>query len=86
MNRSQFLKRLGIGAAAVMVAPKIVAETKPKPIVIGLNEHKALRDKMAKTVANIPSGIIGIKCNHTPIDTILREWQKNNGRIIYRLP
>jgi hypothetical protein len=30
MNRSTFLKRLGIGVAAIMVAPKVIAEIKPE--------------------------------------------------------
>ena len=34
MNRKQFLKRLGIGAVAVVVAPKVIAETPEKKFVV----------------------------------------------------
>jgi hypothetical protein len=33
MNRSTFLKRLGIGIVAFVVAPKVIAEIKPEDVV-----------------------------------------------------
>jgi len=34
MTRKEFFKKLGIGVAAIVVAPKVIAETKPNNTII----------------------------------------------------
>jgi hypothetical protein len=55
MNRKKFLSLLSLGAVAAAVAPQVLI---PGPVEIGPKEILAMREQMAKTIANMPNSII----------------------------
>jgi hypothetical protein len=71
MNRLSFLKKLGIGAVAVAVAPKVIAEIKETPIPS--NYYEGLIPYIRRTAP--PSTI-------TP-EEIIKIW-KQTGDLVYK--
>jgi len=62
MNRRNFLAKLGIGVAAIAVAPQILSQ--PAPIEVGPKEILAMQDSMMNAIVNM-------KPSRTPLDTII---------------
>jgi hypothetical protein len=59
MNRKSFFKRLFLGAAAVVVAPKILAEVKTKPIAVtwadpNVSELLVMQKELMNSIMNVP--------------------------------
>ena len=84
MNRSTFLKRLGIGAVAVVVAPKVIAEERPVDIV--WTEHYSfpfgeIKPRFVNYPDDLCKRIAEMKPSRTPLD-ILEGWRKS-GHLVY---
>jgi|WetSurMetagenome_2_1015567.scaffolds.fasta_scaffold685005_1 hypothetical protein len=63
MNRKTFFKKLGISAAAVVVAPKILTEVSQElyPIgegEMGINDILVMKERLQNNIANIPDSIL----------------------------
>jgi len=74
MNRADFFKKLGLGALAVVVAPKVFAETPQKEKMI----YPMLKDGIT-----IDADLLPIK--EYDVKEIVRLW-KQTGQILYAYP
>ena len=82
MKRLDFLKRLGIGAAAIVVAPKVLAEITEEEVSHGFDT--ALLDKRISKIkkGNIPV-TTHLTCWHKPSpEDIIQIWRQT-GQLLY---
>ena len=93
MNRKSFFKKLFVGAAAVVVAPKILAEVKPEPIKTGgfipslakegykARSHRNRRYLRGK---DWNEEVVNLQPNHTPLDELIRLREQHLHELLKR--
>jgi len=84
MNRRSFFRKLGIGAAAVAVAPELIAGIKKDPDVAVLPDAE-----MSAVRCTEPKGVFMVPIDSIPdgmtIDEIVNIWRQT-GILLYKGP
>ena len=78
MNRLSFLKKIGLGAVAVAIAPTVIAEIKPDNTLIWDEEAVMSRD--------FKMGMWYPRCTTSPTPLEILRIRKQTGELIWSTP